>query len=64
MKSVEVVAQAHLQTVPDVIQRTIDSDLEVLLCCSRKLLKLSSRKPRREVFHYKSRSVGEIALSP
>ena len=60
MKSVEDVAQAHLQTFPDVVQRAVDSDLEVLSCGLRKTFKPGSRKPRREVFHCNPRSAGEL----
>jgi hypothetical protein len=63
VKSVEVVAQAHLQTVPDVIQRTIDCDLEVFSCGLRKLFKLSPGEPRWDVLHCKSCSVGELTCS-
>ena len=63
MKSVEVVAQAHLQTFPDVIQRTIDCDLKVLSCGLRKMFELSSGEPRWDVLHCKLSSVGELTFS-
>lgn len=62
MESGEVIAQAHLQTVFDVVQRTIDSDLEILPRGSGKTFESGSREPRWNVSHYKTRSAGEIWL--
>jgi len=40
-----VVTQAHLQTVFNVVQRTIDSDIEVLLCGPCKAFEPGSWEP-------------------
>ena len=58
----EIVAQAYLQAVFDVFQRSIDSDIEVLSRGSRSMFEPSSGKPRWEVFHYESCSAGETKL--
>lgn len=62
MESGEVVAQAHLQTFFDVVERTVDSDLQVLPRGSCSTFEPGSREPRRNVSHYKTRSAGGIAL--
>ena len=44
--------QTHLQTVFDVVQWAVDSDLEILLCGLGRTLELGSREPRWKVSHY------------
>ena len=61
-ETVETAAQAHLQAFFYVVQRTIHSDLKVLSSSSCKVLEPGSREPRRDVFHYRSRSVCEALL--
>lgn len=45
MRSVEFVARAHLQTVFDMAQWTVDSDLKVLFCGACKLFEPGPREP-------------------
>ena len=57
MKSAETFAQAHLQILFDIAQRTVDSDLEVPFGGACKVFEPGPREPRWNVFHCASRSV-------
>ena len=63
MRFVEAVAQSHLQTVLDILQRTVNSDLEVLSRGLCEPFELGPGKPWWDVFHCESRSVGGVTPS-